>query len=125
VAQIAMLVAAVDLVILGWVWTSDLALIPFAVVFSGCSTIVYVTMTIATLESLPEAPGAAMSLQAAVFQLGGAIGIAFAGVMLTWLDDYVAVYRMLGIMLPLGALFVWRASRIPAPVSDAAPVSPH
>ena len=110
-AQGAILLGALDLVLLGWLWTSDLALIPFAFFFCGCSSLVYVAMTIATLDSLPEAPGAAMSLQAAVFQLGGAIVIALTGLAIAWTDDYLTVYRLLGVALPLGVLLLWRAGR--------------
>jgi predicted MFS family arabinose efflux permease len=95
--------------------------IPTAAVFVGVTAFLSVSLYLITgillLDSLPEARGAVMALQAAGTEVGVTLGAAWGGAALViGHDDYVAVYRSLALLLPLvaiGLLLSARAARRP------------
>jgi hypothetical protein len=52
-----------------------------------------------------------MSLQSACLEIGGSIGVALTGLGLALTDDYELVYRLLGVLTPVIAVFLWLSSR--------------
>jgi DHA1 family inner membrane transport protein len=103
--------------------------IPTVAVFVGIIAFLCVSLYMITgillLDSLPEARGAVMALQAAGTEVGLAIGAAWGGVALIVSDNnYVAVYRSLAILLPLVVLCLALSARSarprPTPARDAA-----
>jgi hypothetical protein len=56
-----------------------------------------------------------MAWQSAGFEVGGALGAAVVGVALVWLADYAAVYRLLGLGLPLLVVPLLGRTRVTEP----------
>ncbi|MDP9369540.1 MAG: hypothetical protein M3Q03_14895, partial [Chloroflexota bacterium] len=88
-------------------WT----LFPFVAIGSAMGALLFICVNVALLDSLPSDRGAVMSLQSACLELGGALGVAATGAGLALLDDYEAVYRLLGLVMPVVALFLFLSAR--------------
>jgi DHA1 family inner membrane transport protein len=97
--------------------------IPTTAVFVGLSAMfgvcLYLITGILLLDSLPEARGAVMALQAAGTEVGLALGAAWGGAALVLgNDDYVIVYRSLVLLLPLVALCLFMSARVARPAGE-------
>ncbi len=104
----------------GVVYTS----IPTVAIFVGITAMlgvsVYLITGILLLDSLPEARGAVMALQAAGSELGLAFGAAWGGaVLVASNDDYIAVYQSLAVLLPLVVLCLLMSARFARPQPTA------
>jgi predicted MFS family arabinose efflux permease len=75
--------------------------LPFAVSIGITNTVLYLTVSVLLLESMPSNRGAVMSLQTGCFEFGWAMGSSVTGVMLTALGSYAAVHQVLGLFLLL------------------------
>lgn len=95
----ATLVMSATLLSVGIADTRSWVLFPFIAVASFSSVVIFSSTCILLLDSLPAARGAAMALQSAGFEAGGALGAAVAGAGLAVLGDYELVYRLLGLLL--------------------------
>ena len=120
VAYPAVVVSALNLVMIGVAYDQKWTLFPFIAIGSGTSALLFICLNIALLDSLPSDPGAVMSLQSASLEIGGSIGVAITGLGLALLDDYEAVYRLLGVATPLIAVTFWLSSRFRSPRSATA-----
>ena len=111
-------VLAINLLLVGVAYASGWSLVPFIVITSATSAILFLCINILLLDSLPAARGTVMSLQSAGLELGGSLGVAVTGGLLALLNDYEAVYRTLGLLAPLVVICVVistrRARRSPA-----------
>jgi predicted MFS family arabinose efflux permease len=94
-------VLMLNLLVVGVVYTRDWALFPFIAIASAAGSFIFLCINILLLDSLPGARGAVMSLQSGSIEIGGAVGVAFAGGALAYFDDYETVYRLLGVLAPL------------------------
>jgi DHA1 family inner membrane transport protein len=122
VSTVGLALAAVNLLLTGIVWTGGWTLFPYIAIGSGALAVIFIPLNVILLDSLPRDPGAAMSLQSACFELGGAAGVALAGIVLTLLDDdYERTYQILALILPLLALLIWRSARHHQPAPEAVP----
>jgi predicted MFS family arabinose efflux permease len=104
-------VAAVNLLLVGVAYDQRWTLFPFIAIGSVAGAVLFICVSIALLDSLPSARGAVMSLQSACLELGGALGVAVTGLGLALLDDYEAVYRLLGLVMPVVALCLFVSGR--------------
>jgi MFS transporter, DHA1 family, inner membrane transport protein len=105
----------------GSVYTS----IPTAVVLVGVTAFLSVSLYLITnillLDSMPEARGAVMALQAAASELGVTLGAAWGGAALVIRDnDYVTVYRSLALLLPFVVIGLVLSARAARPTLDQA-----
>jgi DHA1 family inner membrane transport protein len=106
--------------------------IPTFTVFVGLSAMfgvcLYLITGILLLDSLPEARGAVMALQAAGTEVGLAVGAAWGGAALViGNNNYVLVYQSLALLLPLVVLCLVMSTRVVRPsvdLSDAMLVEP-
>ena len=104
----------------GVIYTS----IPTTALFVGLvaflSVSVYLITGILLLDSLPEARGAVMGLQAAGSEVGVMVGAAWGGAVLAvGGNDYVAVYRSLALLLPCVAICLAMSARATRPSTQA------
>lgn len=76
-------------------------LVPFVVLASLASVVLFVVTSICLLDAQPQARGTVMALQSSGFELGGALGAAAVGAGLALAGDYTLVYRVLGVAVPL------------------------
>lgn len=104
-------ILAIDLLLVGVAYATGWSLFPFIVVASAAGAILFLCINILLLDSLPEASGTVMSLQSAGLELGGSLGIAVTGALLALLNDYEAVYRVLGLLAPLVVVCVLISTR--------------
>ncbi len=104
-------ILAVNLLLVGVAYVSGWSLVPFIVITSAASAILFLCINILLLDSLPEARGTVMSLQSAGLELGGSFGVAVTGGLLALLNDYEAVYRVLGLLAPLVVVCVLISTR--------------
>ncbi len=112
VSSIGLGVAAINLFLTGVAWVGGWTLFPYIAIGSCALAVLFITLNVLLLDSLPNDPGAAMSLQSACLEMGGAIGVAFAGLLLTVLDDnYERTFQALGLILPLLIIPIWRSAR--------------
>ncbi|MDQ3044443.1 MAG: MFS transporter [Chloroflexota bacterium] len=98
---LAAAVTMLNLLVVGVVYTQDWALFPFIAIASAAGSFIFLCINILLLDSLPSSRGAVMSLQSGSLEIGGAVGVAFAGGALAYFDDYEMVYRLLGLLAPL------------------------
>jgi predicted MFS family arabinose efflux permease len=73
------------------------------VLISGAASVNFMVLSILLIDSQRELRGPVMSLNSAAIGIGAALGAAIAGASLAVLDDYEAVYRLLGV-IPLLSL---------------------
>jgi predicted MFS family arabinose efflux permease len=106
------LLFAVNLMLVGVALDREWTMFPFIALGSGAGAAVFVCLNIALLDSLPGSEGAAMSLQSAGLELGGAAGVAATGLALALLDDFERVYQLLGVVAPLLIVTIWISSRV-------------
>ncbi|MDQ2682741.1 MAG: MFS transporter [Chloroflexota bacterium] len=112
VANIALVIAMVNLLLTGILWTGKWSLFPYIAIGSCALAVLFITLNVALLDSMPEDPGAVMSLQSAGLEVGGAVGVGLAGLCLTLFDDdYEVTFRVIALILPLIAFAIWRGSR--------------
>jgi len=104
-------VLAINLMLVGVAYASGWSLIPFVVIISATSAILFLCINILLLDSLPAARGTVMSLQSAGLELGGSLGVAVTGLLLALLNDYEAVFRVLGLLAPLVVVCVIVSTR--------------
>lgn len=120
VSMVALSLGAVTLLLTGVIFTGGWTLFPYMAIGSFALAGLYMTLNVLLLDSLPNDPGAAMSLQSACFEFGGAIGAALTGITLTLLNDnYERTYQMLALLFPVIAVLIWRSARHhqPAPAT--------
>jgi DHA1 family inner membrane transport protein len=115
---------AVNFLGVGSVYASIPAAVALVGVTAFLSVSLYLITNILLLDSLPEARGAVMALQAAASELGVMLGAAWGGAALVLRDnDYVTVYRSLALLLPfvvIGLILSARAARPTlGPASDS------
>lgn len=103
--------SAINLLLIGIAFDRQWTLFPFIFVGSATGAMLFVCLNIALLDSLPGHGGAVMSLQSACLEIGGSIGVAVTGLGLTVTNNYELVYRLLGVLTPLVALFLWLSAR--------------
>ena len=101
VASLAAAIVGVNLLLVGVAYTEGWTLFPFIAIGSAAGSVMFVSINILLLDSIPAARGAVMSLQSAGLELGGAAGVAVTGLALAALNDYEAVYRLVGLFVPL------------------------
>jgi len=94
--------------------------IPTMALFVGITSLLGVSLYLITgillLDSLPEARGAVMALQAAGTEVGLAFGAAWGGAALVVSNDnYVAVYQSLAILIPLVIICLLMSARSARP----------
>lgn len=111
----------INLLGVGVVYTS----IPTMAVFVGIAALLGVSLFLITsillLDSLPEARGAVMALQAAGTEVGVAFGAAWGGAALVISNDnYITVYHSLVLLLPLVVLCLMLSARVARPRLDVA-----
>ena len=111
VGSLTVAVSAVNLLLVGVAYDQRWTLFPFVAVGSATGALLFMCVNVALLDSLPSDRGSVMSLQSACLELGGALGVAATGVGLALLDDYAAVYRLLGLVMPAVALFLFLSVR--------------
>lgn len=84
----------------------------------------YIVVNILLLEAVPEVRGTALSLGTAALGIGGAAGVAAAGLTLDLTGSYGMVFRMLALVVPLGiAAVVWSTRVHPAGPSGSSAIS--
>jgi MFS transporter, DHA1 family, inner membrane transport protein len=92
----------------------------FMVVLCVSGAGVVVAESVLLLDSHPAARGGVMSLRSASVEVGTATGAALAALLLVLTNDYSLVYRLLGLLLPLGfAALALSARRRGVAVGDA------
>jgi predicted MFS family arabinose efflux permease len=123
VAVPAVALLALDLLMIGIALDQKWTMFPFIAIASLTGAALLICFNIALLDSLPEDPGAVMSLQSASFELGGSIGVAVTGLALAVLDDYEMVYRLLGVITPMIAVTFWLSTRARSVAREPAVVS--
>ena len=111
IGYVAIAIASVNLLLIGIAYDQEWSLFPFIAIGSAMAAALLVCVNIALLDSLPNDPGAAMSLQSACFELGGAIGVAITGLALALLDDYERTFQLLGVIMPIVAVLLWVSAR--------------
>ncbi|MGH2534439.1 MAG: MFS transporter [Thermomicrobiales bacterium] len=74
------------------------------------AAILFIVINTLLLDALPAERGAVMALNAASINLGATIGAVGGGLALTLFDSYDAVYRLLGLLLPLALLSLYLAT---------------
>lgn len=111
VGSLAVAVAAVNLLLVGVAYDQRWTLFPFVAIGSAVGAVLFISVNVALLDSLPSDRGAVMSLQSACLELGGAVGVAATGAGLALLDDYAMVYRLLGLVMPVVALCLFVSAR--------------
>jgi predicted MFS family arabinose efflux permease len=104
-------ILALNLLMVGYALDQKWTMFPFIAIGSLTGAALLLCFNIALLDSLPEDPGAVMSLQSGSFELGGSIGVALTGIALALIDDYETVYRLLGVVTPLIAVTFWLSTR--------------
>lgn len=116
VATIGLGIAMLTLLLTGIAWTGGWTLFPYIAIGSFALAIMFIAMNLMLLDSLPGDPGAAMSLQSACFEVGGAIGVALTGLILTVTsNNYDRTYQILALFFPFVAVLVWRSARYHRP----------
>jgi predicted MFS family arabinose efflux permease len=123
VAYPAVAIQAVNLLMIGIAHNQQWSMFPFIAIASFSGAIIFISINIALLDSLPSDPGAVMALQSASLELGGSLGVALTGLSLALLDDFEMVYRLLGAISPLIAVTFWMSTRYRSPAREVAPVS--
>ena len=125
VAYPAVAIQAINLLMIGIAHNREWSMFPFIAIGSFSGALIFICLNIALLDSLPSDPGAVMSLMSASLELGGSLGVALTGLSLALLDDFEAVYRMLGAIAPLIAITFWLSTRNRSPTREAivAPVN--
>lgn len=112
VSVVSLGAAALNLFLTGIAWVGGWTLFPYIAIGSCALAMLFITLNVLLLDSLPNDPGAAMSLQSACLEMGGAFGVGFAGILLTVLDDnYERTFQVLGLVLPFMAFIIWRSAR--------------
>jgi predicted MFS family arabinose efflux permease len=71
---------------------------------SAAAAMLYIICNALLLDARPEARGRVMALASAFGGCGAALGALVGGLMLDLLGSYAAMYRTLGLLLPLGVL---------------------
>ncbi len=120
VGYVAVAVGAVNLLLVGVAYEQRWTLFPFIAIGSAAGAVLFICVNVALLDSLPSARGAVMSLQSACLELGGALGVAATGLGLALLDDYEATYRLLGLVMPVVAVFLFLSGRRRSAPDEAA-----
>jgi predicted MFS family arabinose efflux permease len=112
VSVLAIALATVNLLVTGIAWTGGWTLFPYFAIGSFALAMLYMTLNVILLDSLPSDPGAAMSLQSACFEFGGAIGVALTGLVLTMTsDNYDVTFQLLALALPPIAVILWKSRK--------------
>lgn len=114
VIAVAALVTSANLLATGPFYRQRWTLFPFFIIGSLAIVVLFLASSIALLDSLPRARGALMALQSAGFEFGGALGAGVTGLALHTFGGYSAAYALLGAILPLSLVLLWRAQRGPA-----------
>lgn len=117
-------VISINLLGVGLISARTSALFVFMAITSLASVVLFTSLSILLLDSLPTARGAVMSLQSAGFEVGSALGAAAAGATLSVGGDYGTVYRLLGCVLAV-TVVLWltvgrRLTHLVRPVSPCA-----
>jgi MFS transporter, DHA1 family, inner membrane transport protein len=112
IASGSALFMAINLALVGTVYSEAWSLVPFNVIASLTFTACFIPINILLLDTLPAARGTVMSLQSAAMELGIALGLASVGAALTRLDGYEATYRALALAPPLVVLILLIVARI-------------
>jgi predicted MFS family arabinose efflux permease len=113
IGYVAITIATINLLLIGIAYDQEWSLFPFMALGSAMGATLFITINIGLLDSLPSDPGAAMSLQSACLELGGAIGVALTGLALALLNNYEVTYQLLGLAMPLVGLMLWLSGRQP------------
>ena len=121
VGTVAVAILTLNLLAVGVIYTERWMLFPFIAIGAGMSAVLFMTVNIALLDSMPSEPGAVMSLQSASLELGGAVGVAITGLALATLDDYEATFRLLGLLMPIVAVFLMMSAKARARTLGSAP----
>ncbi len=111
VGYLAVAIASANLLLVGVAYDQHWALFPFVAIGSAMGALLFICVNVALLDSLPSDRGAVMSLQSACLEVGGALGVAATGAGLALLNDYEAVYRLLGLVMPVVALCLFISAR--------------
>jgi predicted MFS family arabinose efflux permease len=96
---------------IGIVFTGQSSIFLFALIAGSAGGALFMCGSILTLDSYPEGRGAAMSLQSAAMELGGAFGTAGFGAALAMSDDYAATYRLLGVAVLFAFFCLFMSAR--------------
>lgn len=76
------------------------------------SAAMYIVNSILLLDTAPGARGAVMSLASAAMNLGGAAGVAIAGLALDWSGSYATSFRTLALVIPVGMIAIVLLGRV-------------
>ncbi len=95
-----------NVMMFGRLWGQFLA----ASLVSASAAMLYVICNALLLDARPEARGRVMALASAFGGCGAALGALLGGLLLEILDSYATMYRLLGLLLPLGVLFLARSN---------------
>jgi MFS transporter, DHA1 family, inner membrane transport protein len=106
VHMMATLTMAGSLLLVSVIGGSWWLVLPFAVTIGLSSTVLYLTVSVLLLDSMPQARGAVMSLQTGCFEFGWAFGTALTGATLATTGSYAVVYPLLGLLLAGSLLFL-------------------
>jgi len=117
---IGLALTAIDLAALGVVFTRAWSLFVFIILASIFGAVVYTTISVMALDTMPEARGAVLTLRAALFSVGWGLGPAAAGVALAVFGEYRASYRALGFLSVLGIGCLVMSARQGHAVGDVA-----
>jgi predicted MFS family arabinose efflux permease len=123
VAYPAVTILALNLLMVGVALDQKWTMFPFIAIGSLTGAALLLCFNIALLDSLPEDPGAVMSLQSGSFEFGGSVGVALTGIALALIDDYETVYRLLGMVTPLIAVTFWLSTRARSAVREPTVIS--
>jgi DHA1 family inner membrane transport protein len=123
VAYPAVAIQSLNLLMIGIAHNREWSMFPFIAIGSFSGAIIFISINIALLDSLPSDPGAVMALQSASLELGGSLGVALTGLSLALLDDFELVYRLLGAVAPLIAVTFWMSTRYRSAPREVAQVS--
>ncbi len=121
IGSITAVVTGVNLLLVGVAYVAQGSLFAFIAVGSLTGAVLFIVLNVALLDSLPDGQGAVMALQSASLEIGGALGVAATGAALALVGDLVAVYRLLGLVMPLViVLLVLAARRSAGPAASPA-----
>lgn len=115
----ATLVMSASLIVAGFIDGAWWLLIPVAMLVGLSSSILYLTVSVMLLDSMPSARGAVMALQTGGFEFGWALGAALTGATLSLTGSYTSVYPLLGVVLAGSLVFLRRSSEHPSASADA------